>query len=87
MSKVLSKKLISAELMVATSLLLAPGFSLTGYGQNTPPIQPAQQPVKHPANRGPGRHSARLLGSCVLRPGFERRPGRCENARRQTGQH
>jgi len=36
MSKMLRKKLIPAELMVASSLLLAPGLVPIGYGQNTP---------------------------------------------------
>jgi predicted Zn-dependent protease len=37
MSKMLRKKLIPAEFMVASSLLLAPGFALTGFGQTTAP--------------------------------------------------
>ena len=41
MSKMLRKKLIPAELMFASSLLLVPGLALTGYGQNTP--QTSQQ--------------------------------------------
>jgi predicted Zn-dependent protease len=41
MSKMLRKKLIPAELMFASSLLLAPGLALNGYGQNTP--QTSQQ--------------------------------------------
>jgi predicted Zn-dependent protease len=44
MSKMLSKKLISAELMIATSLLLAPGLTLTGYGQNSPQSSPSSTP-------------------------------------------
>ena len=36
MSKMLRKKLIPAEFLVASSLLLAPGLALTGYGQNSP---------------------------------------------------
>ena len=36
MSKMLRKKLIPAEFVVASSLLLAPGFTLTGFGQNSP---------------------------------------------------
>jgi beta-barrel assembly-enhancing protease len=36
MSKMLRKKLIPAELMFASSLLLAPGLALNGYGQNSP---------------------------------------------------
>ena len=41
MSKILRKKLIPAELMFASSLLLVPGLALTGYGQNSP--QTSQQ--------------------------------------------
>jgi beta-barrel assembly-enhancing protease len=41
MSKMLRKKLIPAELMFASSLLLAPGLALNGYGQNSP--QTSQQ--------------------------------------------
>ncbi len=37
MSKMLRKRLIPAEFLVASSLLLAPGLALTGYGQNSPP--------------------------------------------------
>ena len=45
MSKMLRKKLIPAELMVASSLLLAPAFTLTGYGQNSPQTsQPTNAP-------------------------------------------
>jgi hypothetical protein len=62
MSKMLRKKLISAELMVASSLLLVPGFTLTGYGQNTPQSSPPSSP------------SARLLCSCVFRARFKYAP-------------
>jgi predicted Zn-dependent protease len=41
MSKILRKKLIPAELMFASSLLLVPGLALTGYAQNSP--QTSQQ--------------------------------------------
>ena len=43
------KKLIPAEFLVASSLLLAPSLALTGYGQNSPQ-QPARQrlpPARH----------------------------------------
>jgi beta-barrel assembly-enhancing protease len=40
MSKMLRKKLIPAEFLVASSLLLAPGLALTGYGQSTPQSTP-----------------------------------------------
>jgi beta-barrel assembly-enhancing protease len=54
MSKMLRKKLISAELMIASSLLLAPGFTLTGYGQNSPQSSPPSSPsATAPANTPP----------------------------------
>ena len=37
MSKMLRKRLIPIEFLVASSLLLAPSLALTGYGQNSPP--------------------------------------------------
>jgi len=48
MSKMLRKKLISAEFLVASSLLLAPGLALTGYGQNTPQNTPQSSPPSTP---------------------------------------
>ena len=48
MSKMLRKKLISAEFLVASSLLLAPGLALTGYGQNTPQSSPPPTPQTTP---------------------------------------
>ena len=51
MSKMLRKNLIPAELMVASSLLLAPGFTLTGYGQNNPQTSAPQ--TSPPANNQP----------------------------------
>jgi predicted Zn-dependent protease len=54
MSKMLRKKLIPAELMFASSLLLAPGLALTGYGQNPP--QASQQAP--PASDAPAPSSA-----------------------------
>jgi predicted Zn-dependent protease len=53
MSKMLRKKLISAELMVASSLLLVPGFTLTGYGQNTPQSSPPSSPSSTPPSAAP----------------------------------
>jgi len=53
MSKMLRKKLISAELMVASSLLLAPGFTLTGYGQNNPQSSPQSSPPSSPSTTAP----------------------------------
>ena len=64
MSKMLRKKLIPAELMVASSLLLVPGFTLTGYGQNSPQTSPPasrpQQPLRrqHTAAAPPALRSA-----------------------------
>jgi predicted Zn-dependent protease len=53
MSKMLRKKLISAELMVASILLLVPGFTLTGYGQNTPQSSPPSSPSSTPPSAAP----------------------------------
>src|ERR1700733_11823223 len=58
MSKMLRKKLIPAEFVVASSLLLAPGFTLTGFGQNSPqtstPTSPqTSTPTAAPAGAPP----------------------------------
>jgi beta-barrel assembly-enhancing protease len=54
MSKMLRKKLISAEFLVASSLLLAPGLALTGYGQNnTPQNTPQSSPPSTPQSSPP----------------------------------
>jgi predicted Zn-dependent protease len=53
MSKMLRKKLISAELMVASSLLLSPAFTLTGYGQNNPQSSPPASPSSTPPSAAP----------------------------------
>ena len=74
MSNMLRKSLIPAELMVASSLLLAPSFTLTGYGQNNPANQPAprqvnRQPLRRrPVSHGSVRHSARLRPYAGDRP-------------------
>jgi predicted Zn-dependent protease len=44
----LRKKLTTAEFLVASSLLLAPGLALTGYGQNTPQNTPPGTPQSSP---------------------------------------
>jgi beta-barrel assembly-enhancing protease len=49
MIHMLRKSLMPAELMVASSLLLAPSFTLTGYGQNNPQNSPAQPQASQPA--------------------------------------
>jgi beta-barrel assembly-enhancing protease len=48
MSKMLRKKLTTAEFLVASSLLLAPGLALTGYGQTTPQSTPPGTPQSSP---------------------------------------
>jgi beta-barrel assembly-enhancing protease len=53
MSKMLRKKLISAELMVASSLLLSPAFTVTGYGQNSPQNSPQSSPPSSPSSTPP----------------------------------
>ena len=45
MSKMLRKKLIPAEFLVVSSLLLAPSLALTGYGQNSPQSTPQSSPA------------------------------------------
>jgi beta-barrel assembly-enhancing protease len=53
MSKMLRKKLIPAEFMVASSLLLAPGFALTGYGQTSPQNNQPTSQTPAPAPTAP----------------------------------
>jgi beta-barrel assembly-enhancing protease len=45
MSEMLRKRLIPAEFLVASSLLLAPCLALTGYGQNSPPSTAQSNPT------------------------------------------
>ena len=40
----MSKRLIPAEFLVVSSLLLAPSLALTGYGQNSPQSSPQASP-------------------------------------------
>ena len=48
----MSKRLIPAEFLVVSSLLLAPSLALTGYGQNSPQSSPpASPPTAAPAGR------------------------------------
>jgi predicted Zn-dependent protease len=58
MSKMLRKKLISAELMVASSLLLTPGLALSGYGQNSPQSSPPPAASTTPPSDTPPASSA-----------------------------
>ena len=51
MSNMLRKSLIPADLVGASSLLLAPSFTLTGYGQNNP--QTSQPQASQPATTPP----------------------------------
>ena len=53
MSKMLRKKLIPAELMFASSLLLAPGLASTGYAQNTPQTSQQAPPASDPTAASP----------------------------------
>jgi beta-barrel assembly-enhancing protease len=68
MSKMLRKKLIPAELMFASSLLLAPGLALIGYAQNTPQTSqqaPPASDVPAASSSTPASHDAAppVLGS------------------------
>jgi predicted Zn-dependent protease len=53
MSKMLRKKLIPAEFLVASSLLLAPGLALTGYGQSSPQSTPPSTTQSTPQSSPP----------------------------------
>jgi beta-barrel assembly-enhancing protease len=53
MNKMLRKKLMPAEFLVASSLLLAPGIALTGYAQNTSPSSPQSSPQSSPPTAAP----------------------------------
>jgi predicted Zn-dependent protease len=53
MSKMLRKKLIPAEFLVASSLLLAPGLAPIGFGQNTPQNSPQSTPQSSPPAAAP----------------------------------
>jgi predicted Zn-dependent protease len=65
----LRKKLIPAELMFASSLLLAPGLALTGYGQNSPQTsQPAPAASDAPAASSSQAPSPTPSGSTPAAP-------------------
>ena len=53
MNNMLRKKLMPAEFLVASSLLLAPGLALTGFGQNTPQNTPQSSPPSTPQSSPP----------------------------------
>ena len=53
MNKMLRKKLMPAEFLVASSLLLAPGIALTGYAQNTSQSSPQASPQSSPPTAAP----------------------------------
>jgi beta-barrel assembly-enhancing protease len=53
MNKMLRKKLMPAEFLVASSLLLAPGIAITGYAQNTSPSSPQASPQNSPPTAAP----------------------------------
>ncbi len=53
MSKMLRTKLISAEFLVASGLLLAPVLALTGYGQTSPQNSPPSTPQSTPPAAAP----------------------------------
>src|SRR5271170_4434722 len=49
----MSKRLIPAEFLVVSSLLLAPSLALTGYGQNSPQSSPPASPQAGPPTAAP----------------------------------
>ena len=73
-------QMIPAKLMVASSLLLAPGLALTMYGQNSPQTNP---PATAPADAPPPA----LCPARRIRSGFHCATDGCENAGRKTRQH
>ncbi len=88
MSKILRKKLMPAEILVASSLLLAPCAVLTGYGQNSPQspnsrsLECSSRCIHSPSGLYPSRgfYPSRGLYSA-------RRSDRRDHARGQTRQH
>ena len=90
MSNMLRKSLIPAELVVASSLLLAPIFTLTGFGQNNPANQPANSsPVKHPAcqSAAPADTPPASSAPASSTPDATRRQPTIENAGNQARQY
>ena len=73
MSNMLRKSLIPAELMVASSLLLAPSFTLTGYGQNNP--QTSQPQASQPASTPPQASQPATPPSDTPAAGDQKMPG------------
>ncbi len=69
----LRKKLIPAELMFASSLLLAPGLALAGYGQNPP--QSGQQTPAASASTPPASASASPATGSAQAPADATMPG------------
>jgi predicted Zn-dependent protease len=73
MSKMLRTKLISAEFLVASSLLLAPVLALTGYGQtnpqNSPPNTPQSTPPSTPQSSPPAAAPSDAPPSASTPPG------------------
>ena len=91
MSKMLRKKLIPAEFVVASSLLLAPGFTLTGFGQNSPQTSqpPASQPAATPPQATPLpplqlRQTLRLPPHPQLPPLRRRLTRKCQESSREA---
>ena len=62
MNKMLRKKLMPAEFLVASSLLLAPGVALTGYAQNTSQSSPQASPPSSPATPPARRYPSGRIG-------------------------
>jgi beta-barrel assembly-enhancing protease len=73
MSKMLRTKLISAEFLVASSLLLAPVLALTGYGQtnpqNSPPNTPQSTPPSTPQSSPPAAAPSDAPPAAATPPG------------------
>ena len=87
MSKMLRKTLISAEFMIASSLLLAPTLALTGYAQSSQPTasQPtASQPTASPSNSPPASSAPAATATPSDTPPASSAPASAQPAADQT---
>jgi len=75
MNNMLRKKLMPAEILVASSLLLAPGIAFNGYAQNTSPSSPqASPPTAAPSATPPAASTTPPTASTTPPPGASTTP-------------
>src|SRR3984885_2173413 len=65
----MSKRLIPAEFLVVSSLLLAPSLALTGFGQNSPQSSPPASPPTAAPSTAPPTASTTPPGASTTPPG------------------